>query len=526
MTTQKRHTRSSTGGTQKITEEEFKCDICGKPYKNKKTLLSHLNDCHDNKKKRAHSLRCIHSSCTYAFMSRQKYTEHISICTSGDSSSTTEGHDEDVNEDKDSDELEVQEVVETDVDTSANIPKVGQDEDEEDQSRMFKRLQEQLVSVTGIVNTAEFMLSFTEPIALTLKNGETENVLALPGGTKRLSQDGTVSFKPVKRRADKGSEIQDGELRSALAAHAFGGLVDESNYQLLDEDLCDRTFREDGKHIAKRLGGAIIQSGTSVLLALKVEVYGRTPSEDPHQQDVVFPALGTHVVESLLHDGATKILIGTQTWTALVTSAVILTSGAVVVGPNNTVFNPHPRSKVWILKDSRRNPTIERQTRSEFDSAISLGSYAGVFVSFQAHKFLPVTLKTLWDYLVSKKWSGIKLVAYVFYQLHHNRRLEKIEIESKIEEVKSIKNKTQSDPKILKDVKDLVLAFEECDYVAFPVPRNVSNCLRILAEHTTGAITSLNKDSVASEIEKHIRRVLNKMSSSPFDTAKLALNKY
>ncbi|KAF9945732.1 hypothetical protein BGZ65_010431 [Modicella reniformis] len=106
---------------------------------------------------------------------------------------------------------------------------------------------------------------------------------------------------------------------------------------------------------------------------------------------------------------------------------------------------------------------------------------------------------------MNKKWSEIKLVAYIFYQLHHNRRLEKMGIESKIEEVKSIKNKAQSDPKILEDVKDLVMAFGESDHVHFPVHGKLSNYLRILAGHTTGAITSPNKDSVAYEIEKHIR---------------------
>ncbi|KAF9943703.1 hypothetical protein BGZ72_003509, partial [Mortierella alpina] len=180
-----------------------------------------------------------------------------------------------------------------------------------------------------------------------------------------------------------------------------------------------------------QLAGSLVQSGAAILLALKVEVYGRTPSEDAHQQDVAFPVSSPYVVQSLMHDGATKILIGTQTWNALITSAAILTSGVVVVGPNNTAFHPHPRSKVWVLRDSHRNLTIERQTRSKFDDPTSFGQFAGVFAKFHAHKFLPVTLKTLWDYFVGKKWSGIKLVAYIFYELHYKSRLDKIEIELK-----------------------------------------------------------------------------------------------
>lgn len=42
---------------------------------------------------------------------------------------------------------------------------------------------------------------------------------------------------PVKRKAPKGNDIQDSELRPALAIHAFSGLVDESNYMPLEDDL-------------------------------------------------------------------------------------------------------------------------------------------------------------------------------------------------------------------------------------------------------------------------------------------------
>ncbi|KAF8925032.1 hypothetical protein BGZ58_001199 [Dissophora ornata] len=382
-------------------------------------------------------------------------------------------------EDKD-DEAEVQDAAETVAETWVDVQgeeeieigdedEVEVDHDDDQSGERYSRLQEQLISATGNICTAEFLLSLTEPIAINLKSGETENVLALPGGTKRLLQEMAVSSQPVKRRA-KGNDIQDGKLRPALAAHAFGA---------------------------------------AILLALKAEVHGRSPSENPHQQDVAYPVSGSYIVQSLLHDDATKILIGTQTWNALISSSIIHTHRAVVVGPNNTVLHPHPRSKIWVLKDSRRNLTTERQTRSKFDDPIPFEPYAGIFVSFLVHKFLPVTLKTLWDYFMGKKWPGIKLVSYIFHQLHHTHRLDKIDIESKLQEATmSIKNRTQSDSKILGDVKELVLAFEERDHVSFPVNWKVSNCLRILAGHTANAITDLNQDIVAHEIEKHIRIVM------------------
>ncbi|KAG0305649.1 hypothetical protein BGZ98_003789 [Dissophora globulifera] len=120
-------------------------------------------------------------------------------------------------------------------DAVENVPKARvtiqveveeEEEEEEERGERFERLQRQLIAVTGSKYTAEFLLNLTEPVAIHLKSGETENVLALPGGAKRLLQDMVVSVRPVKRRTVKGNSVQDGELRFALAAHAFGAHVD------------------------------------------------------------------------------------------------------------------------------------------------------------------------------------------------------------------------------------------------------------------------------------------------------------
>ncbi|KAF9583024.1 hypothetical protein BGW38_010399 [Lunasporangiospora selenospora] len=518
MTDHIMETKISKGASR----DKFTCALCKKKFKNNTTKRAHLRDCHDNKEERVLPLKCIHSSCTSSFQSRQKFIKHIDKCTRGtpipsasvtSAASTAPSINNLIdNEDKDmDDDAGTQDENDTATETWAGV--MGEEEaihDNQDNSgKTFDALREQLITTTGNINTADFLLKLTEPITINLKDGSTENVLALPGGARRLMQNTPVSVQQVKRKNPKGNGILDSELRPALAAHAFGGLVsDESDYIPLNEDLCHRSFRKDGKDIAKRLAGALIQSGSAVLLALKVEVYGRSPSEDPHQQDLAYPISGAFVVQALFHDGATKILIGTQTWNALITSAVILTRGVVVVGPNNKEFYPCPDSKVWVLKYSCHNTTIERQTRSKFDDLITMEPYAGIFVLFHAHKFLPVTLKTLWDYIMGRKWSGIKLVAFIFYQLHHTQRLEKIDIEFTLQKVESANKSTQSDTKILGDVKDLVLAFEEKDKICIPVSAKVSNCLRILAGHTTNVITNLNQEVVAREIEKHIQSIL------------------
>jgi len=112
---------------------------------------------------------------------------------------------------------------------------------------------------------------------------------------------------------------------------------------------------------------------------------------------------------------------------AVVSSAVILTGGIVVVGPNNTAFHPHPQSKIWQLKDTSCNMTIEIKVSS-------FGPFAGVFLRSHTHKFLPVTLKTMWNYVLENKPSGIRLVAFIFYQLQHALRLNKSDLEPMLQE--------------------------------------------------------------------------------------------
>ncbi|KAG0062160.1 hypothetical protein BGZ89_010876, partial [Linnemannia elongata] len=44
-----------------------------------------------------------------------------------------------------------------------------------------------------------------------------------------------------------------------------------------------------------------------------------------------------------------------------------------------------------------------------------------------------------------------------------------IDIESKLQDVASVKSRTQRDSKVLSDVRELVLTFEGRDYASFPV---------------------------------------------------------
>ncbi|KAF9896422.1 hypothetical protein BX616_007491, partial [Lobosporangium transversale] len=125
-------------------------------------------------------------------------------------------------------------------------------------------------------------------------------------------------------------------------------------------------------------------SGDAVLLALKVEVHGRLPSQDAHGQDVALSGRNSFSVVNWGHDNTDKVMIGTLGWDALVTLAVVLRSGKVAVGPHNADFYPHRSSHVWVQKNGSEDffKNLERQTRSKFHVQSTFKIYAAACVGF------------------------------------------------------------------------------------------------------------------------------------------------
>jgi hypothetical protein len=46
------------------------------------------------------------------------------------------------------------------------------------------------------------------------------------------------------------------------------------------------------------------------------------------------------------------VMVGAVKWCVLVTLAVMVPDGSIVVGPDNRVFYPNQTSKVWIKKEA------------------------------------------------------------------------------------------------------------------------------------------------------------------------------
>ncbi|KAF9923838.1 hypothetical protein BGZ67_009626 [Mortierella alpina] len=348
---------------------------------------------------------------------------------------------------------------------------------------------------------APFAKDLFEPVELRLEGGEKMYGLLLAGGAKKLG-DGSVAYvRPLKHRMD--DEVEDLELKLALKAHAFSLLVDVENYEPLEEDdpLCCMPFSEHNKLLARKLVGLLIQSGDAVLLCLKVEVYGRSKSEDPHALDLALPdGIRSFKVVNQLHESTSKVMVGTVIWNALVTMAVVVTNGKVVVGPHNTEFHPHAASHVWLRKDGDKDffNNVERQTRSKFHREISFELLAAAHRRFLRFCTMPVTLKTLWEFKASLAWSGIKVASFVFHQLFMSGKIVKSDVTGYLQKVKAEKSRAEKDSGIIGNLSQLVEAME--DEETLPVSEMVSKQLMELAGMLQGDVTEINKTTITEGV--------------------------
>ncbi|KAF8931875.1 hypothetical protein BGZ47_011644 [Haplosporangium gracile] len=207
------------------------------------------------------------------------------------------------------------------------------------------------------------------------------------------------------------------------------------------DEMWHMGFAGNGEFLATSLEGLLLQSGHMVLLVNKVEVFGRTPSEDPHRLDVARPiGKRSFIVVNEWHDEAHKVMIGTVKWNALVTLAVILTDGRVIV-------------------------------RSKFDVKSTFGDFAAVDPLLNDFRTLPVTLKTLYEFKTDNAWSGLK---------------------SCMEE--AFKRCKDKPCKILDIVGQILNIMVEEEGV--PVSKEVNKHLTELAPKLSSEIWTLNKDEV------------------------------
>ncbi|KAG0225866.1 hypothetical protein BGW42_004060 [Actinomortierella wolfii] len=299
-------------------------------------LRNHKKEVHDGDRRRTSALICF---CGHPVKSRKGLQEHMRKCKDVSalgypwSCPYCEGESEEL---KVTTELidHVRHCFSWPVD-----PKSGTKEKREFDADLFQ--------VTKNAVTASFVKSLFMPSILKLNGGKSAFALVF-GSNATLFRGGSQAFVEALDFSDDEPKV-DTDLELVLKSHPFGQLVDPRKYQPLkdDEDFLTLPFVGNSEELSRRLQDCLIQSVNDVLWCLKVEVYGREVVHDPHaiphlarprQEDKAF----TVVNENL--NGADQLMIGAVTWNALITMAVILTSGEIVVGPHNTAFLPHEGS--------------------------------------------------------------------------------------------------------------------------------------------------------------------------------------
>ncbi|KAF8925786.1 hypothetical protein EDD21DRAFT_357251 [Dissophora ornata] len=342
------------------------------------------------------------------------------------------------------------------------------------------------------------------PAELRLEDGSKAFTLLLTSGSKRL-QSGSVAYvQSLKRRCP--SEIKDIELEVALKVHHYGGLINTEDYKAAESDaIWHMPFRSNGKTLSRMLAGLMVQSGDAVLFVIKAEVYGRLPSEDAHRQDLALPTRSSFSIVNSHHDNTNKVMIGTLGWNALITCCIILTTGKVIVGPDNLQFHPHEHSHIWIRKDSGQDfyNNLERQTRSKFNMESTFESYAAVDRIFNFYKTIPVTLKSLWEYKINGEWTGIKTAAFVFHELYSEHSLIKTDVNSCLVKSRARKAATCQILGIVAQMAEVM-----ADVETIPVSDEVNKCLTALAGKVQGEVSDLNKSKVSKAVELRIQMVL------------------
>ncbi|KAF8928788.1 hypothetical protein BGZ58_009374, partial [Dissophora ornata] len=322
-----------------------------------------------------------------------------------------------------------------------------------------------------------------------------ENETALSDiSAKRLQDDPIIEVRPIKRRA-KGANAPPVELKVALAGHRLGDIVETDGYEPVEPYLYLADFSARAGEIARTFAGALLQSDSSVILLLKVEVYGRSPSEDIHGFDLAKPTWDIKTVVATVHDCTRKLLIGTLSYSVLVTAALDITTGVVSVGAS-TSLHISSNMRMWCRKDRELNPLVERQLRSKFDHAITFAKTAAIFYLFASWECHPVTIFRLLDHYRGKSSSGTKAVATLFNEITKTQCITRILLQDLLEEIGA------GDCSVATTLR-AVLANFKADEQERPLfkDQKTSRLLRSLADSVCGTIRSLNNDKVATAIK-------------------------
>ncbi|KAG0314983.1 hypothetical protein BG000_005355 [Podila horticola] len=389
------------------------------------------------------------------------------------------------------------------------------EQDTSSDDQLLNEFDKELIRVTRHPAAARYTEQMFEKAELRLENGERGFAFIISSSSKWSMSDSKAFVHIPKHCAPE--VVEDSKLDAVLELHAYGHLVCLEDYKLLEnkDPLWHLPFPDSGELLAMMFEGMLIQAGNDILLAYKVEVYGMADYEDPHAQELAKPeGKNNFKVENVCHGQMHKVMVGTIKWCMLVTLAVMLTDGTVVVGPDNKFFHPKATSHIWIKKTScdwiKKKPaedlhnSMACQLQSKFHNEATFAHYSAVHPLLNHHTTMPVTLRTLFGFKSKNAWSGVKVAAFVFHQLYTKHKIVKAEVQMHVEE--ALGGRHGKSCESLKIVERMIQVMAEQE--AIPVSLPVNKCLTELAGRLSGEITHLNNTDVMDAVVKKIKSMI------------------
>ncbi|KAG0316410.1 hypothetical protein BGZ99_006919 [Dissophora globulifera] len=510
----------------------LKCRFCKSPdFRSARSLRSHISLIHDGGE-RLGPLHCTFVGCQSEYHSRTRFQQHLaSHCNKDDNEGEVNDRDQGGNGDQDGNEDQSgtrdQEVNEDskesnrymcstcqkvyisleDFDTHLNgheeiaLDNCLQNTLEDEDEAALLEITSELTEIIKNKEVVELMLTWVEPSVCIHESGERTMAMLTPSSTKRLLDDPIVEVQPMKRRA-KGVDTDPIDLKLALTGHRLGSLLETSCYEPVEPFLYLADFSTRAGEIAKTFAGALLQWESTAVLLLKVEVYGRSPSEDVHGFDLAKPSWDLKTVAVITHDHTRKLLIGTLSFSVLVTAALNITTGDISVGAS-TALHISNKTRLWRRKDWLLNPLVERQLRSKFDHAITFAKTAAVFYLFASWECQPVTIFRLLDHYRGKSSSGTKAVAILFNEIGRTQSITKQLLQDLLADIGT------GSCSVTTTLQAVLASFKE-DEQERPLSKDqkTSRLLRSLADGVCGTIRSLNNDKVATAIKARSEALL------------------
>ncbi|KAF9896812.1 hypothetical protein BX616_006712 [Lobosporangium transversale] len=387
-------------------------------------------------------------------------------------------------------------------------PRELAESDASDDIEVLKQGKAELDLATKNPIFSDCFLETLVPFSLEHESGARSIALLTQIGAKRTAEDQIIAINPIKK-PKKPSSMEPKDFKFLLSSHRYGRLIDIERYKPLDATFFLLNYEALKFDIAKNLAGAVIQTGLQAILILKAEVYGREPKEDPHCFDLLKPTLDLKRVSSINHDNTNKLVIGTHTWSALITASIELVSGAIDVGANNSTAHIGAYTTIWGRDDWQQNLLLERQLRSKFHCKATYFQSASMFYLFANWACYPTTIFRLENYYQgSRVISGVKAAASIFHQIANTRSIKRKRLLKLLRKLDS-PDQSQKAPVTKNAIMELLeLIPSNKKKLKLTDNAEASTILVMLASGLCGVIRDINKKQVRPAIQATVEAIL------------------